>query len=1008
MVGHNAKGFGVKCRSRFLGLFMRWSQRCIAASLLVGGPLLAQTSVPSSTVNSPAVSAAEDTAKTAASPAALGSLEILTDTQGINFDPYLSRILHDVKQRWMELIPESARTKRGNVVLELAILKDGSVAGLRMVKTSGEVALDRPAWGSISGSNPFPPLPHEFNGPYIGLRFRYYYNESPPSLPMASIFKDVLKKHQRENIASEKDAKTDLEHDFSALTALLDDKNLDPSDALAVRFFRALAYSDMDFIQRLDGLPSDTSGAEQALSDLDQVLAAKTDIPVWGITIPDVAYYAGAIAWIDLRSDSRTLSYWQRCADSGHAGCMLNLAGAYVAGWGGVQPDAAKALDLNLKAFDSGNRNVCAGAYAAVSIAGLIYFMGAYPENHDPVSWIHKSYPLFEAIESRPSSKDSCGGSTARIDEFLYRLSRGDRQDDLLSQASQHLGPDPRSRPDLIKYLTGSLDARAFEAAVESSKMDGDRCYSYFHAMWYAYIKGDTALVNRFYEPIVKFDRHTCPASLIFAKKFLSNGGKDVSNQLTQAAKASPESALVPGGSDLDEAATLYRNGKFDEAAKRYERLLNAEAKSAEAYAGLARVYLKQNKLREAHDTVLKGLTVVDTAPIHIVLGELLFREGKLTEAEAEWLNVMNSGHVDARTHLGLARVSAAAMQYRQAKAEVDKAYLLDPNDPDIQAFWTRSVRPSGQTTCRVSGGLAPLETDLLVLSGDRPSQTRGYGLNVSVNGQNSRLLVDTGSHGIVIDRKLAQKAGLTKISDTKVGGFGDQGRSAGYFATANSIKVGVLEFRDCPVTVIDKRSVLGEDGLIGTDVFEQFLIDLDFPNNKLRLGKLPRLTDKDPGEASTADTAGPTYTTLAKRFRPADFSFSFVPVYRFGHLLLIPTEVGELPDQRLFAIDTGAPRNIFSVSTARDFTKVNENARVAIKGLSGSVKRVYDAEKTALHFANVQQYADTETALNLEAMSDEVGTEVSGVLGVLNLRTLDVVLDYRDGFVAFDFTPEH
>jgi hypothetical protein len=347
-------------------------------------------------------------------------------------------------------------------------------------------------------------------------------------------------------------------------------------------------------------------------------------------------------------------------------------------------------------------------------------------------------------------------------------------------------------------------------------------------------------------------------------------------------------------------------------------------------------------------------------------------------------------------------------MQYRQAKAEVDKAYLLDPNDPDIQAFWTRSLTPSEQTTCRVSGSLAPLETDLLVLSGDRPSQTRGYGLNVSVNGQNSRLLLDTGSHGIVIDRKLAQKAGLTKISDTKVGGFGDQGRSAGYFATANSIKVGALEFRDCPVTVIDKRSVLGEDGSIGTDVFEQFLIDLDFPNNKLRLGMLPRRTDKDPGEVSTADAAGPTYINLAKRFRPADFSFSFVPVYRFGHLLLIPTEVGELSDQRLFAIDTGAPRNVFSVSTARDFTKVNENARVAIKGLSGSVKRVYDAEKTALHFAHVQQYADKETALNLEAMSDEVGTEVSGVLGVLNLRTLDVVLDYRDGFVAFDFTPDH
>jgi hypothetical protein len=42
--------------------------------------------------------------------------------------------------------------------------------------------------------------------------------------------------------------------------------------------------------------------------------------------------------------------------------------------------------------------------------------------------------------------------------------------------------------------------------------------------------------------------------------------------------------------------------------------------------------------------------------------------------------------------------------------------------------------------------------------------------------------------------------------------------------------------------------------------------------------------------------------------------------------------------------------------------------------------------------------------ALSLEAMSDEIGTEVSGVLGVINLRNLDVTIDYRDGLLAFDF----
>ena len=106
----------------------------------------------------------------------MGPLEVLTDTMGVDFNPYLNRVLHEVKQHWYELIPESAGMKRGKVVLEFAILKDGSVAGLKVVGSSNDVALDRPAYGSITGSNPFPPLPREFGGQYLGLRFSYYYN----------------------------------------------------------------------------------------------------------------------------------------------------------------------------------------------------------------------------------------------------------------------------------------------------------------------------------------------------------------------------------------------------------------------------------------------------------------------------------------------------------------------------------------------------------------------------------------------------------------------------------------------------------------------------------------------------------------------------------------------------------------------------------------------------------------------------------------------------------------
>src|SRR5579863_2408652 len=106
----------------------------------------------------------------------LGALDILSDTQGVDFGPYLQRILQDVRQNWYLLIPESAAIKKGKLAIEFAITKDGQVAGMKLVASSGDVALDRPAWGSITNSNPFPPLPSEFGGQYLALRFRFYYN----------------------------------------------------------------------------------------------------------------------------------------------------------------------------------------------------------------------------------------------------------------------------------------------------------------------------------------------------------------------------------------------------------------------------------------------------------------------------------------------------------------------------------------------------------------------------------------------------------------------------------------------------------------------------------------------------------------------------------------------------------------------------------------------------------------------------------------------------------------
>jgi TonB family protein len=116
----------------------------------------------------------------------MGGLEILSDTQGVDFGPYVARILQDVKENWYRLIPKSAKMKNGKVAIEFAITKDGKVAGTKLTDASGDVALDRAAWGGITASNPFPPLPSEFGGHYLALRFRFYYNPTPGTLSQGS------------------------------------------------------------------------------------------------------------------------------------------------------------------------------------------------------------------------------------------------------------------------------------------------------------------------------------------------------------------------------------------------------------------------------------------------------------------------------------------------------------------------------------------------------------------------------------------------------------------------------------------------------------------------------------------------------------------------------------------------------------------------------------------------------------------------------------------------------
>ncbi|HEY0162634.1 MAG TPA: TonB family protein [Edaphobacter sp.] len=109
-------------------------------------------------------------------------VDVLSDTMGVDFSPYLRRILRQIYNTWLPLIPEEARpplNKQGETLIRFSILPDGRIGSMNLDGSTQDQALDHAAWGSITGVGQFPPLPKEFHGPNLELRIHYLVNKKP-------------------------------------------------------------------------------------------------------------------------------------------------------------------------------------------------------------------------------------------------------------------------------------------------------------------------------------------------------------------------------------------------------------------------------------------------------------------------------------------------------------------------------------------------------------------------------------------------------------------------------------------------------------------------------------------------------------------------------------------------------------------------------------------------------------------------------------------------------------
>jgi TonB family protein len=104
-------------------------------------------------------------------------LELKSDPMGVDFQPYLIRVLATVRRNWQAIYPEAARLgTRGKVSIEFSIGTDGKIQKIVYSAQSGSRPLDEAAVAALSASNPLPALPSEFKGQRIVLQFTFAYN----------------------------------------------------------------------------------------------------------------------------------------------------------------------------------------------------------------------------------------------------------------------------------------------------------------------------------------------------------------------------------------------------------------------------------------------------------------------------------------------------------------------------------------------------------------------------------------------------------------------------------------------------------------------------------------------------------------------------------------------------------------------------------------------------------------------------------------------------------------
>ncbi len=467
---------------------------------------------------------------------------------------------------------------------------------------------------------------------------------------------------------------------------------------------------------------------------------------------------------------------------------------------------------------------------------------------------------------------------------------------------------------------------------------------------------------------------------------------------------ASSAQAFQTTAPDLAQAQRELYAGRNDYAAVLFQKLVEQDPAQGDAYYGLVRALLRAHKPQDAYSAAAQGLQKApQTAGAQAAAGSAAFRRGDVAEAEQYYRAALKIDPKNPGALVGLSSIYSTVSKFKQARDLTLEAFWYAPDDPGLMLAKANSLRGAEHIASlekilaiydpesdqarglrshiaidraigdrKVRSLTSPYERSSIKLIHlmNGPNHSRGMALHIRFNDhENATLLLDTGASGISLSPKVAEKAGLEVLGreSFEMKGIGDERSQDTLEYLASEVRIGDVSFANVPVTVFRSAKSSDFDGLIGADVFQRFIVGIDFVEQQLILDPRPKVEPSSGEEPEDADG------------KPA---LGFYRALRFGNHLTIFTSVNEQP-AKLFLIDSGAASNLIDEDVARDSASVHRDDRVGVSGLQGKVEKASLAQHVSLVFAGFRHDNPNLIAINFDKISDSAGVGVAGILGM-------------------------